>query len=162
MFEDASICTCMYEKDGAVKWCRHVSRDQDRVHQSYTNDLRLVWKYFQLKPCELQIPQIWSKLKEFIHFFNWKAATSGWNLFYESASNYFMWFKIKIYKIGFKLMKRKVLLVCRNLRLNTRIHFIKRFLRKLGTTYNCTCIVYIIDDTVHNPVFGINKSSKYK
>ena len=34
MSEDASI----YAKDGAVKFCGRVSRDQDTVHSSYTND----------------------------------------------------------------------------------------------------------------------------
>ena len=48
MSEDASICTCMYAKDGAVKCCGHVSRDQDRVHYSYTNDMRLDLEIFSI------------------------------------------------------------------------------------------------------------------
>ena len=31
----------MYAKDGAVKCCGHVSRDQDRVQLSFTKDARL-------------------------------------------------------------------------------------------------------------------------
>ena len=38
----------MYAKDGTVKCCGHVSRDQDRVHYSYTNDVRLDLEIFSI------------------------------------------------------------------------------------------------------------------
>ena len=124
-------------------------------------------KYFQsLKPCKLQIPQFWSKFIEFIHVFNWKADFSGWNLSYESASHYFMWFKNQdllraIYIIGFiLLLKRKVYLVPQSETKHT--HFIQRFLHKLGTTYNVHIhSQYLLNWWHCDPFFGINKSSKY-
>ena len=50
---------------------------------------------------------------------------------------------VQYIKIGFILLKRKV--YCTSETKHT--HFIQRFLRKLGTIYNCQCLLNI-DDTV--------------
>ena len=41
-------CLHLYAKDGAVRCSGHVSRDQDRVHLGYTNDVRLNMEIFSI------------------------------------------------------------------------------------------------------------------
>ena len=58
----------MYAKDGAVKCCGYVSRDQERVHLSDTNDVMLNIVILSIsKTLRITIPQIWSTLIEYIH-----------------------------------------------------------------------------------------------
>ena len=48
MPKTAYVHISMYAKDGAVKCCGLVSGDQDRVHESYTNDVRLNIEIFSI------------------------------------------------------------------------------------------------------------------